>query len=201
MSAAEGLDDIDRALLRELVTDGRATLAHLASAAGLSVSAVQSRVRRLESRGVISGYTARVAPEALGQQLSAFVAITPLDPSEPDDAPARLEHIREIESCCSVAGEDSYGCWSTSNRPGRWKDSSSGSEALPTCRPAARSFCNPSTTTDETYRNNSGRSANWQRICLSRLARGRGLWLELSLRRSVERRGIVTGNIPNGDKL
>ena len=108
MSAAEGLDDIDRALLRELVTDGRATLAHLASAAGLSVSAVQSRVRRLESRGVISGYTARVAPEALGQQLSAFVAITPLDPSEPDDAPARLEHIREIESCCSVAGEDSY---------------------------------------------------------------------------------------------
>jgi Lrp/AsnC family transcriptional regulator, leucine-responsive regulatory protein len=106
--AAEELDDIDRALLRELVADGRATLAHLASAAGLSVSAVQSRVRRLEARGVISGYTARVAPEALGHQLSAFVAITPLDPSEPDDAPARLEHIREIESCCSVAGEDSY---------------------------------------------------------------------------------------------
>jgi len=106
--AAEELDDIDRALLRELLADGRATLAHLASAAGLSVSAVQSRVRRLEARGVIAGYTARVAPEALGHQLSAFVAITPLDPSEPDDAPARLEHIREIESCCSVAGEDSY---------------------------------------------------------------------------------------------
>ena len=82
--AAIELDDIDRALLRELVADGRATLAHLASTAGLSVSAVQSRVRRLEARGVISGYTARVAPDALGQQLSAFVAITPLDPSEPE---------------------------------------------------------------------------------------------------------------------
>ncbi|CAJ1507711.1 Lrp/AsnC family transcriptional regulator [[Mycobacterium] burgundiense] len=106
--AADELDAIDRALLRELVADGRATLAHLASTAGLSVSAVQSRVRRLESRGVISGYTARVAPEALGKQLSAFVAITPLDPSEPDDAPARLQHLQEIESCHSVAGEDSY---------------------------------------------------------------------------------------------
>ena len=40
--------------------------------------------------------------------LSAFVAITPLDPSQPDDAPARLEHIEAIESCHSVAGEESY---------------------------------------------------------------------------------------------
>jgi Lrp/AsnC family leucine-responsive transcriptional regulator len=83
-------------------------LAHLASAAGLSVSAVQARVRRLESRGVVSGYSARLNPEALGNMLSAFVAITPLDPSQPDDAPARLEHIPEIEACHSVAGEESY---------------------------------------------------------------------------------------------
>ena len=102
------LDDIDRTLARELVADGRATLAHLAATAGLSVSAVQSRVRRLESRGVIAGYAARVSPDAVGKQLSAFVAITPLDPSQPDDAPARLEHLPEIESCHSVAGDDSY---------------------------------------------------------------------------------------------
>lgn len=106
--AAAHLDEVDRILVRELVADGRATLAHLAATAGLSVSAVQSRVRRLESRGVIGGYTARVDPAALGQMLSAFVAITPLDPSQPDDAPARLEHIAEIESCQSVAGEDNY---------------------------------------------------------------------------------------------
>ncbi|MDA4087023.1 Leucine-responsive regulatory protein [Mycolicibacterium hassiacum DSM 44199] len=105
---ADELDDIDRTLLRELVADGRATLAHLASTAGLSVSAVQSRVRRLEARGVITGYTALINPELVGQQLSAYVAITPLDPSQPDDAPARLEQIPEIESCSSVAGEDSY---------------------------------------------------------------------------------------------
>jgi Lrp/AsnC family leucine-responsive transcriptional regulator len=105
---SESLDDIDRILLRELVADGRATLSELAASASLSVSAVQSRVRRLESRGVVSGYAARVDPEAVGQLLSAFVAITPLDPSQPDDAPARLQHIAEIESCYSVAGEESY---------------------------------------------------------------------------------------------
>ncbi|NLU81879.1 Lrp/AsnC family transcriptional regulator [Rhodococcus sp. HNM0569] len=102
------LDDIDRVLLRELVADGRSTLAALADKAGLSVSAVQSRVRRLEARKVIEGYTARVDPEALGNALSAFVAITPLDPSQPDDAPARLSALPEIEACHSVAGEESY---------------------------------------------------------------------------------------------
>src|SRR5246127_2120720 len=106
---SETLDDIDRILIRELAADGRATLAELAASAGLSVSAVQSRVRRLESRGVVSGDSARINPEAVGHLLSAFVAITPLDPSPPDDAPAALlEHIEEIESCHSVAGEESY---------------------------------------------------------------------------------------------
>ncbi|AFE18088.1 putative transcriptional regulatory protein [Mycobacterium tuberculosis RGTB327] len=42
----EALDDIDRILVRELAADGRATLSELATRAGLSVSAVQSRVRR-----------------------------------------------------------------------------------------------------------------------------------------------------------
>ena len=105
---ADALDDIDRILVRELVADGRATLSELATSTGLSVSAVQSRVRRLESRGVVTGYSARINPEAVGQLLSAFVAITPLDLSQPDDAPARLQHIEAIESCHSVAGEESY---------------------------------------------------------------------------------------------
>lgn len=107
-AAAAPLDEVDRILARELVADGRATLAHLAATAGLSVSAVQSRVRRLESRGVVTGYQARLNPETVGHHLSAFVAITPLDPSQPDDAPARLAHLAQIESCHSVAGEESY---------------------------------------------------------------------------------------------
>jgi len=94
--------------MQELVAYGRATLATLAEKAGLSISAVQSRVRRLEARKVIRGYTAKIDPDALGHGLSAFVAITPLDPSQPDDAPARLRNLPAIEACHSVAGEESY---------------------------------------------------------------------------------------------
>ncbi len=101
-------DDTDRRLLAALMADGRATLATLAAAAGLSVSAAQARVRRLEARGVVSGYSARVAPEAVGLPLTAFVAITPLDPAQPDDAPERLAGMSAIEACWSVAGEESY---------------------------------------------------------------------------------------------
>src|SRR5258708_20336129 len=89
---AETLDAIDRILMRELVANGRATLSELAASAGLSVSAVQSRVRRLESRGVVAGDSARTYPEAVGHLLSAFLAITPLDTSHPQNAPPRLHH-------------------------------------------------------------------------------------------------------------
>ncbi len=57
---------------------------------------------------MIRGYTAKIDPDALGHGLSAFVAITPLDPSQPDDAPARLRNLPAIEACHSVAGEESY---------------------------------------------------------------------------------------------
>ena len=96
-------DDTDRLLVRLLAADGRATLATLAGEAGLSVSAVQARVRRLESRGVITGYSASVDHEALGLPLAAFVAITPLDPAQPDDAPQHLTELDAIEACYSGA--------------------------------------------------------------------------------------------------
>ncbi|NLG56448.1 MAG: Lrp/AsnC family transcriptional regulator [Rhodococcus sp.] len=102
------LDDIDRVLMRELAADGRATLAALADKAGLSVSAVQSRVRRLEARKVIRGYTAKVDPEALGNHLSAFVSITPVDPSHSGDIPGRLRSLRAIEACHAVTGKESF---------------------------------------------------------------------------------------------
>ena len=104
----EPLDEIDTLLVHELVDDGRATLSTLAQRAGLSVSAVQTRVRRLESRGVIRGYGARIDPAALGDELSAFVAITPFDPAGPDDAPERLAGIPEIRACHSGAGDESF---------------------------------------------------------------------------------------------
>jgi Lrp/AsnC family leucine-responsive transcriptional regulator len=80
-------DSVDRAIVAEIARDGRATLSHLSDAVGLSVSAVQSRLRRLETRGVITGYRAILDPELVG---------TP------------LEHLDAIEACHSIAGDASY---------------------------------------------------------------------------------------------
>ncbi|QOC91898.1 Lrp/AsnC family transcriptional regulator [Micromonospora craniellae] len=102
------MEEIDRAIVAALTTDGRQSYTDLAEKVGLSVSAVHQRVRRLEQRGVVKGYTARVSFEALDLPLTAFVAIRPFDPSQPDDAPVRLAHLPEIDSCYSVAGEDFY---------------------------------------------------------------------------------------------
>ena len=98
-------DDTDARILRALSADARATLADLSAAVGLSVSAVQARVRRLESRGIITGYRVVVDPEAVGKPLAAFVEITPLDPAQPDTAPELLAHLEDIEACHSVEGE------------------------------------------------------------------------------------------------
>jgi Lrp/AsnC family leucine-responsive transcriptional regulator len=101
-------DDIDRQLAAALVVDGRATLKSLAELSGLSVSAVQARVRRLESSGVITGYRAELSPDALGLPLAAIVAITPLDPASEYDVPDLISDLAAVESCHSVAGEDSF---------------------------------------------------------------------------------------------
>lgn len=101
-------DAVDQRIVREVSLNARATLAELSAAVGLSVSAVQGRLRRLEARGVITGYRASIDPEAVGKPLSAFIEITPLDPAQPDTAPEQLEHLTEIEACHSIAGEASY---------------------------------------------------------------------------------------------
>jgi Lrp/AsnC family transcriptional regulator, leucine-responsive regulatory protein len=101
-------DPIDRQLAAALLVDGRSTLKSLAEITGLSVSAVQARVRRLEADGIIRGYAALLDAEAIGLPLAALIAITPLDPAQPDDAPEMLAGLAEIEACHSVAGEDAY---------------------------------------------------------------------------------------------
>ena len=84
------MEDMDRQILRLLARDGRMSFTDLAKATGLSVSAVHTRVKRLEQRGVVRGYCATI------------------DPSAPDDTPERLAHLDVIEACHSVAGEESY---------------------------------------------------------------------------------------------
>ncbi|MEL6583814.1 MAG: Lrp/AsnC family transcriptional regulator [Pseudomonadota bacterium] len=69
------LDQIDLYLLSVLQTDARITLASIAERVGLSLSACQRRIRRLESENVIEGYGAWVNPARLGLEVVAFVRI------------------------------------------------------------------------------------------------------------------------------
>lgn len=107
MSTPE-VESTDRKILSLLASDGRMSYTDLGKATGLSTSAVHQRVKRLEQRGLILGYGATVDHQQLGRPLTAFISITPLDPSQPDDYPDRLAGLEAVESCWSVAGDESY---------------------------------------------------------------------------------------------
>ena len=102
------MEETNRRIVSLLSHDGRMSFTELARQTGLSVSAAQQRVRRLEDRGVIRGYAALINPDDAGLPLTAFVSIKPFDPAAPDDAPQRLAHLSAIEACHSVAGDENY---------------------------------------------------------------------------------------------
>ena len=102
------VEEIDRRIVSLLSRFGRMSFTELARQAGLSVSAVHQRVRRLETDGVITGYVALCDPEVIGIPLTAFVSIKPFDAAAPDDLPERLRHLAAIEACHSVAGDENY---------------------------------------------------------------------------------------------
>jgi Lrp/AsnC family transcriptional regulator, leucine-responsive regulatory protein len=102
------VEEIDRKIVSLLSRNGRMSFTELARQAGLSVSAVHQRVRRLEADGVITGYVALCNAEVIGLPLTAFVSIKPFDPAAPDDLPSRLSHLSAIEACHSVAGDENY---------------------------------------------------------------------------------------------
>ncbi len=71
----ERIDDIDHQLLHFLQKDARVSNAALARELGMAPSAILERVRKLEERGLIYGYEARLNSAALGWGLVAFVFV------------------------------------------------------------------------------------------------------------------------------
>jgi Lrp/AsnC family leucine-responsive transcriptional regulator len=102
------LDATDRRILDLLQQNARQTNAELADAVGLTASSVFERIRKLEQRGVIRGYTVQVDPEALGKPLTAFIRLTV---AYDDRHAPGLEALRgdpDVLECYSVAGEDCF---------------------------------------------------------------------------------------------
>jgi Lrp/AsnC family leucine-responsive transcriptional regulator len=96
------VDAIDRKILHHLVADGRISFAALGRLVSLSTPAVHQRVRRLEARGVITGYGARVSHAAIGLGLSGLVAVEA--GGRLDAIIAAVDAMPEVEACWSTAG-------------------------------------------------------------------------------------------------
>jgi Lrp/AsnC family transcriptional regulator, leucine-responsive regulatory protein len=102
------LDDIDVAILALLQADARISNAEIARRIGMAPSATLERVRKLEERGVVTGYAARIRPEAVGLGLLAFIFVRSeegLNSSETERALARFPEVLEVHH---VAGEDCF---------------------------------------------------------------------------------------------
>ena len=102
------LDEIDLKLLALLQDDGRMSQHDLAEAVGLSSPATGERLRKLEERGVIRGFTAILDPKLLGRDVTAFIAVG-IDGSKfyPDFVEKAREHP-EIMECHAVTGQGSH---------------------------------------------------------------------------------------------
>ncbi len=102
------MDTTDAALVQALRTNGRASWAELGRLVGLSGPSVQERVRRLEERGVVTGYVATVAPAAVGLGVSALIGLIQSDDARSEDVTSQLEQVAEVEDCWFVAGDENF---------------------------------------------------------------------------------------------
>ena len=102
------MDEIDQQILEMLQENARVSNSEIARQVGMVPSGVLDRIRRLEERGMIEGYTARICPKELGIGLLAYVFVTsdePFGESPTADALAELPEVLEVHH---IAGEDCY---------------------------------------------------------------------------------------------
>ncbi|MNO88201.1 HTH-type transcriptional regulator LrpC [compost metagenome] len=100
-------DEIDQMLIAALMEDSRRSLKALAQISGLSSPSVAERLRKLEERGVITGYTVTVDPRAFGYQLQAIVRVRPL-PGKLHEVERQIQAIPEFTECDKVTGDDCF---------------------------------------------------------------------------------------------
>lgn len=101
------MDDLDRSILGALEADARLTYSDIGKRVGLAASSVHDRVRKLERKGVIKGYRAEIDFEKVDLPITAFVSLA-LRPQSPENIPGLVEEFPLVESCYSVAGDNSY---------------------------------------------------------------------------------------------
>ncbi|TDC48635.1 Lrp/AsnC family transcriptional regulator [Actinomadura sp. KC345] len=102
--SAAPLDDVDRAILRELQADGRLSMRALAERVSVSRSNAYTRVERLVGEGVIAGFTARVDPVRAGLGTAAYVLVN-IEQDSWRKVSAQLREVPFIEHLAFVGGD------------------------------------------------------------------------------------------------
>jgi len=100
------VDEKSWRILKALQEDARASLKMLSEIAGLSVPATAERIKKMEDAGIIRGYHADIAPEALGYAIKAVVAITTQHPYKHKFIDV-LRSKPQVLECLHVTGADS----------------------------------------------------------------------------------------------
>ncbi|MEW2505670.1 Lrp/AsnC family transcriptional regulator [Amycolatopsis sp. NPDC047767] len=101
------LDTVDWQLIELLQSDGRLTFSELGRRVSLSAPAVTERVRRLEQRGVITGYSARIDASKLGLPIEAMVRVSVRSLDGPRFRSTILP-LPEVSSADHITGDE---CW------------------------------------------------------------------------------------------
>lgn len=97
------MDDLDRAILAQLGADARMSVATLARRLKVARSTIQARLERLESNGVIAGYTVKLGETARQGRIRATVLLT-IEPRAQANVLTRLKSIAEVECIHTTSG-------------------------------------------------------------------------------------------------
>jgi Lrp/AsnC family leucine-responsive transcriptional regulator len=102
------LDSTDIQILNILQGNGKITNAELARQIGMAPSGVLERVKKLEQKGIITGYEVRLNPSALGISLSTFIQIMTTDAVGSSEIGKQMAKIDEVQEVHWTAGEYNY---------------------------------------------------------------------------------------------
>jgi Lrp/AsnC family transcriptional regulator, leucine-responsive regulatory protein len=102
------LDPTDRTILSLLQANARISNADIARQVNMAPSAILDRIRKLEQRGVIRGYTTRIDAAAVGLGLTAFILVRTEERVGSGAIGQALARIPEVQELHHVAGEDCY---------------------------------------------------------------------------------------------
>jgi Lrp/AsnC family leucine-responsive transcriptional regulator len=108
MPTRDGLSATDARILEVLQRDGRRPYAELGGDVGMSGPSAHERVKKLEARGVITGYSAVLDPAAVGLGILGFSWITQAPGTAATDLTDDFAAIPEIEECHHISGEADY---------------------------------------------------------------------------------------------